>query len=272
MGQKTNSNILRLGLKTNEWKSKYIEKVPEESSFHIYQDVEIRNYLNRFFQLHGLILHDCKINLSSSTLNIFVSYFVTLKALKLLRNPISNNKLKNDSNFTEILLESLSQFTGKKISIFFTFSNLNTRLALKLSPENIQILKDIKMQLRQFTRASFFTETLNILVISIRKRKSSTLLAKLIATQLSNTKRHNFFLIFLKQSLVLLLKSELSMVNGVKIVIKGRFNGAPRARSKIIQVGNIPLQSFKAKIDYSQTTSYTPNGTFGVKVWICEND
>ena len=62
------------------------------------------------------------------------------------------------------------------------------------------------------------------------------------------------------------------MVNGVKIVIKGRFNGAPRARSKIIQVGNIPLQSFKAKIDYSQTTSYTPNGTFGVKVWICEND
>jgi ribosomal protein S3 len=29
------------------------------------------------------------------------------------------------------------------------------------------------------------------------------------------------------------------------------------------------LQTLKSKIDYSQSTAYTKNGTFGVKVWIC---
>lgn len=276
MGQKTNSNVLRLSLKKNEWKSKYIEKLSEDSTLFIHNDLEVRKYLNRFFHLHGLILHNCKISYSNNAVDIFVCYFVTAKALKLIPS-FKNTKLSvasvNNlpSNFTEILLESISGFTKKKTNVSFTFHNLNGKLSLNLNRVQISSLKKMKLQLKQFSRASFFKEAVNILFIVARKRQSSNLLAQFIAFELSATKRHNFFLIFLKQALSLMLKSKFSFANGIKIVIKGRFNGAPRARSKTIQVGNIPLQFFEAKISYSQTTAYTPNGTFGVKVWICEN-
>ena len=60
---------------------------------------------------------------------------------------------------------------------------------------------------------------------------------------------------------------------GIKIKIKGRFNGAPRARHKIIQIGTgIPALTISSKIDYGEITSYTANGTFGVKVWIHEKN
>ena len=69
---------------------------------------------------------------------------------------------------------------------------------------------------------------------------------------------------------MLLIKSDVSRLTGIKIVIKGRFNRAPRAKTNIICFGKFSLQSFNSKIDYYQSTAYTVNGTFGVKVWLCE--
>jgi len=276
MGQKVNSNILRLSLKKNEWKSKYIEKLTEESSIFVYNDLEIRKYLDRFFQLHGLILHDCKINYSNNRLEIFLSYFVTTKALKLISPAKVMRKSatiqpKNGLNFTEMLLESISEFTKRKVNVSVVFYELNRGFSINIRKNQASSLKKIKTQLRQFKRAQFFRETLNILFVVIRKGESSKLLAQFIALQLSTTKRHNFFLIFLKQSLILLLQSNFSAVSGVKIVIKGRFNGAPRARSQTLLIGSVPQQFFDAKISYSEATAYTPNGTFGIKCWISEN-
>jgi len=275
MGQKTNSNILRLGLKKKEWNSKYIEKQAEELSFYVYNDLEIKKYLDRFFQLHGLILHDCKINYSSNSIDVFVSYFATKRALKS-QNFKSKKKAttlsnKRDSDFVEILLESLTQFTNKKINISFTFQNLNGMFSLKFTKRQVFLLRNIKLQLSQFSRSVFFKEAITLLSVVVQKRQSSKLLAQFIAFQFSVTKRHNFFLVFLKQALTLMLRSSVSKVLGLKIIISGRFNGAPRARSNIIQIGSVPLQSFKSRISHAQSTAYTPNGTFGIKVWICES-
>jgi ribosomal protein S3 len=97
------------------------------------------------------------------------------------------------------------------------------------------------------------------------------LLSHFIATQLKKLKRHNFFLRFIKNTLLLFNTMTFSKLEGIKIKIKGRFNKAPRARHKIIAIGNdVPVLTLKAKIDYAETTSFTSNGTFGVKVWICE--
>merc|ERR1712127_155308 len=103
------------------------------------------------------------------------------------------------------------------------------------------------------------------------RRSSTKLLAQFIALNLGNLKRHNYFINFIKRMFVLALKSNISTINGVKLKIKGRFNGAPRARTKLIQIGNIPLQTFSNTISYGKSTSYTSNGTFGVNIWICEN-
>jgi small subunit ribosomal protein S3 len=76
---------------------------------------------------------------------------------------------------------------------------------------------------------------------------------------------------FLKQTILWLIKSKISCLIGIKIVIRGRFNKAPRARSNNIYFGKFSLQTFNSKVDYYKSTAYTVNGTFGIKVWICEN-
>ena len=61
MGQKTNSNLLRLNIKTNEWNSKYFEKNKEEFTLYNYQSIQIQTYLKEMLEKVGIMLHKCKI-------------------------------------------------------------------------------------------------------------------------------------------------------------------------------------------------------------------
>jgi len=102
------------------------------------------------------------------------------------------------------------------------------------------------------------------------KRGSAELLAKYIILQFKTLKRHNIFLIFLKRVIHNYNKLGYSQIEGIKIIINGRFNGAPRARGKIIQHGRLPLQTMRSHIDYYYGQSHSVYGVFGVKVWICK--
>ena len=176
--------------------------------------------------------------------------------------------------FQEILLESLITYTKNKINISVTLQNLNRYK--QLSRVQIKNLKIIFRQLRKFVRNSFFKEAINVLFINISKRKSAKLLAEFISDQfrlnqlrtdqMTISRKDNYFLGFLKQTIMLFIKSETSCLTGMKIAIKGRFNRAPRARTSKIHFGKFSLQSFNSKIDYYQSTAYSINGTFGVKV------
>jgi ribosomal protein S3 len=201
------------------------------------------------------------------------------KRIKIFKNHKNNLKTINYksikflklNNFSEQLLESLSMYTNKKFNLFLTFQNLNDKLSLKLTSIQAKFLKKEFLALRRESQNKFFNETVNILVISVIKKNSAQLLAELIAYQLSTNKRHNFFLIFVKRFLITLVSEKnFSNVSGVKFTIKGRFNGTPRARKRIYKAGKIPTQTIDSAINYYQTISYTPNGTFGVKVWICK--
>ena len=61
-------------------------------------------------------------------------------------------------------------------------------------------------------------------------------------------------------------------VQGVKIALKGRLDGAEMARYEWLKKGRIPLQTLRADIDYAEKTAYTTYGTIGVKVWIYKGD
>lgn len=202
------------------------------------------------------------------------------KRIKILNNSRNNLKMINYKNmkllklnhFSEQLLESLSTYTNKKFNLFIIFQNLNKRLSLDLTNIQAKFLKKELLALRRESRNKFFKETVNILVISVIKKNSAQLLAEFIAYQLSINKRHNFFLIFVKRFLITLVsRRNFSNVSGVKFTIKGRFNGVSRARKRIYESGKIPIQTIDSNISYHEATSYTPNGTFGVKVWICKN-
>ncbi len=61
-------------------------------------------------------------------------------------------------------------------------------------------------------------------------------------------------------------------VQGVKVAIKGRLDGAEMARYEWAKRGRIPLQTLRSDVHYAEKTAYTTYGTIGVKVWIYKGD
>ena len=74
----------------------------------------------------------------------------------------------------------------------------------------------------------------------------------------------------MKQSLEKIIQNH--EVQGAKIMVKGRLNGADIARKEWLKKGRISLQTLRANIDYAQATAYTTYGTIGIKVWICKGE
>lgn len=61
-------------------------------------------------------------------------------------------------------------------------------------------------------------------------------------------------------------------VQGVRIVLSGRLGGAEMSRKEEIKKGRIPLQTFRADIDFAHEQAYLPYGVLGIKVWIYRGD
>lgn len=57
-------------------------------------------------------------------------------------------------------------------------------------------------------------------------------------------------------------------VKGVKIYLGGRLGGAEMARSEELKKGQIPLQTFRADIDFAREKAHMTYGDIGIKVWI----
>lgn len=57
-------------------------------------------------------------------------------------------------------------------------------------------------------------------------------------------------------------------VQGARIVLGGRLGGAEIARGEEIKRGSIPLQTFRADIDFAREKAHMPYGDIGIKVWI----
>jgi len=61
-------------------------------------------------------------------------------------------------------------------------------------------------------------------------------------------------------------------VKGVRIALSGMLGAASMSRKEELKKGRIPLQTFRADIDYAQEEAHLPLGTIGVKVWIYRGD
>ena len=57
-------------------------------------------------------------------------------------------------------------------------------------------------------------------------------------------------------------------VQGARIVLGGRLGGAEIARGEELKKGSIPLQTFRADIDFKREKAHLPYGDIGIKVWI----
>jgi small subunit ribosomal protein S3 len=61
-------------------------------------------------------------------------------------------------------------------------------------------------------------------------------------------------------------------VEGVRIAISGRLGGAEMSREEEVKDGPIPLQTFRADVDFARETAVLPYGAIGVKVWVYRGD
>jgi small subunit ribosomal protein S3 len=91
---------------------------------------------------------------------------------------------------------------------------------------------------------------------------SATFLATFLVEQLQKR------VPFRKAMKTALQRAERAGVKGIKIQISGRLNGAEIARSEWIRNGQVPLQTLRAKFEYSTQTAKTIYGLLGIKVWI----
>lgn len=61
-------------------------------------------------------------------------------------------------------------------------------------------------------------------------------------------------------------------VQGMRIHLSGRLGGSDMARREQIKKGRIPLQTFRADIDYAHVEGHIPQGQIGIRVWIYRGD
>ena len=69
-----------------------------------------------------------------------------------------------------------------------------------------------------------------------------------------------------------LQRAQKQNVNGIKIQVSGRLNGAEMARSEWVREGRVPLQTLRADIVYSTKEANTIYGILGIKVWLFKSE
>jgi small subunit ribosomal protein S3 len=122
------------------------------------------------------------------------------------------------------------------------------------------LLKNIKQLLptgRQLTINVFEVQKVDL---------NSSLLADLVADQLEKR------IAFRRAIREALQRAQKQKVNGIKIQVSGRLNGAEIARSEWIREGRVPLQTLRADIDYATQEANTIYGVLGIKVWLFRSE
>jgi small subunit ribosomal protein S3 len=95
---------------------------------------------------------------------------------------------------------------------------------------------------------------------------NASLLADLVAEQLEKR------IAFRRAIREALQRAQKQNVNGIKIQVSGRLNGAEMARTEWIREGRVPLQTLRADIDYATTEANTIYGILGIKVWVFKSE
>lgn len=61
-------------------------------------------------------------------------------------------------------------------------------------------------------------------------------------------------------------------IEGIKVQVSGRLNGAEIARTESSREGSVPLHTLRADIDYAYCTASTIYGVLGIKVWVFKGE
>lgn len=107
------------------------------------------------------------------------------------------------------------------------------------------------------------TKQLRINVTELNKPDSdASLIAEFISQQLEKR------VAFRRATRQAIQKAQRVNIQGIKVQVSGRLNGAEIARSEWVREGRVPLQTLRADIDYATKRAQTTYGVLGIKVWV----
>jgi small subunit ribosomal protein S3 len=106
--------------------------------------------------------------------------------------------------------------------------------------------------------------------VTIEEVRKPELDAKLVAESVAQQlERRIMFRRAMKRAVTAAMRSG---ALGIKISLSGRLGGSEIARTEWYREGRVPLQTFRADIDYALAESFTTYGVIGVKVWIFKGE
>ncbi len=110
----------------------------------------------------------------------------------------------------------------------------------------------------------------NELFVDIKEIKNPQIDAQLVAENIAMQleKRVGFRRAMKKAVQMAMTKGAL----GIKVLCKGRLGGAEIARDEKYHEGKVPLNTFRADVDFGLAVAFTTYGTIGVKAWIYKGD
>jgi small subunit ribosomal protein S3 len=248
MGQKINPNILRINV-SQKPRTQWFAK-PKEYAKYLQEDKMIRDFLEE--QLTG----------KNST-----------------QSPSSVKTLKVDAGLSKTLL---SRRAGRLlVEIHVAQPKIVTGeggARLKELTEGIQKIQQSYAQLRARTNYNMVhmnqventgienSTSVSLHVVQVEQPATdATLVAQKVAQQLE---KRVAFRRAMKQAIQQACEAG---VEGIKIQIAGRLNGAEIARTEWAREGRVPLHTLRANIDYCAYPAQTIYGLLGIKVWIYKN-
>ncbi|MFP7699384.1 MAG: 30S ribosomal protein S3 [Candidatus Phytoplasma pyri] len=167
-----------------------------------------------------------------------------------------------NKNYSKALISKIEIERSKKKDKEVIKINLHVVKTNIINGKDNESLKKITKQIEKITKKEV---VFNVIEIK-NPDKVAILVAKTMAEQLE---QRFYFRRVQKMAIQKVLKTG---VKGVKTLISGRLGGLEMARSEGYLEGRVPLNTFRADVEYAFTEAHTTYGSFGVKVWIFHGD
>jgi len=186
--------------------------------------------------------------------------------------------LEEDILIRKIIKEKIGNAGIDKISIEKTGNNY--KIFIKASRPGLiigrggkgveELTKFLENNLKKLRKEKGFLEPIS-LSLNIEELKRQEVSANVIAQNIAwDLEKRMPYRRTIKKCLDQMLQNK--EVQGAKIMVKGRLNGAEIARDQHLEKGKLPLQTLRANIDYGTATAFTTYGTIGIKIWIYKGD
>jgi small subunit ribosomal protein S3 len=201
-------------------------------------DILLREYLEK--KLRGQYVADIEIERNEKALRVILK--TSRPGMVIGRNGEGAVKLKND---IQAFISKINRDTA--VQLGYKYSKDSETLKNKIA----ELKTDIKVDIEEVKSPE----------------ASAAIVAHMIAEGLE--KRMPFRRV-MKQMIDKVMANR--EVKGVRIFLAGRLGGAEMARREELKKGRIPLQTFRADIDFVRYKAHLPYGDIGIKVWIYKGD